>query len=119
MKSKEKFIQTIKLRRVRRIRKKIHGTKERPRLSVFRSNKHIYAQLINDDEGKIIISASDLKEKLKGKNKTSIAKVLGKKLAEESKKKNIKSAVFDKRHYKYHGRIKAVADGAREGGLVI
>lgn len=94
------------------------GTKERPRLSVFRSNKHIFLQLIDDVSGKTIVSASDFQSKAGKKTKTDIAREIGKELAESAKKKKIKKAVFDRGGYKYHGRIKAVAEGAKEGGLV-
>lgn len=100
-----------------RIRAKAVGTKDKPRLSVFRSNKHIFLQLIDDDSKKTLISASDLKIKKKG-TKTEIAREIGKKLAEAAKLKKIKKVVFDRGGYKYHGRVKAAAEGAREGGLI-
>jgi len=106
-----------------RVRAKVHGTKTKPRLSVFRSNKHIFLQLIDDSLGKTLISASDLKipaspasGKKKG-TKTEVAKEVGKLLAEAAKSKKIKNVVFDRGGYKYHGRVKAAAEGAREGGL--
>jgi len=102
--------------RHRRVRAKVHGTKDKPRLSVFRSNKHIFLQLIDDKSGKTLVSESDLKLKKKA-TKTEIAKEVGKLLAEAAKEKKIKKAVFDKGGYKYHGRVKAAAEGAREGGL--
>jgi large subunit ribosomal protein L18 len=102
--------------RHKRVRAKVHGIKDKPRLSVFRSNKHISLQLIDDNSGKTLVSASDLKLKKKG-TKTEIAREVGKKLAESAKLKKIKNVVFDKGGYKYHGRIKAVAEGAKEGGL--
>jgi large subunit ribosomal protein L18 len=105
----------IKIRH-KRIRAKISGAKERPRLSVFRSNKHIFLQLIDDSAGKTLVSASDLKMKKKG-TKTEIAKEVGKELAKLAKAKKIKKVVFDRGGYKYHGRVKASAEGAREGGL--
>jgi len=115
-KTKEKVVK--RLNRHKRVRAKIKGTGERPRLCVFRSNKHIFLQLIDDLSGKTIVSASDIKDSQKSKlNKTDSAKEVGKKLAEEAVKKDIKTAVFDKGGYLYHGRIKSVADGAREGGL--
>lgn len=95
----------------------MHGTSEKPRLLVFRSAKHIYAQLIDDNKGKIIASASDLKLAKSKKNKTEKAKEIGKLIAAEGKKLQVEKAVFDRGGYKYHGRIKAVAEGAREGGL--
>lgn len=105
-------------KRKMRIRKKINGTAERPRLVVFRSSKHIYAQLIDDLAGATLASASTLS--LEGDNirlNVENAKLVGKKVAEEAIKKSITSVVFDRNGFVYHGRIKAVADGAREGGL--
>jgi large subunit ribosomal protein L18 len=105
-------------KRKTRIRKKINGTSERPRLVVFRSNKHIYAQIIDDLAGATLASASTLA--LEGENiRLTIdnAKLVGKKVAEEAINKSITSVVFDRNGFVYHGRIKAVADGAREGGL--
>lgn len=102
--------------RKKRVRAKIWGTKTRPRLSVFRSNRHIFLQLINDDDRKTILSYGDDKIKRKT-NKTEISKEAGKKLAEMAREKKIKRVVFDKGGYKYHGRIKAAAEAAREGGL--
>ncbi|MGC8651233.1 MAG: 50S ribosomal protein L18 [Minisyncoccia bacterium] len=107
-----------KERRQRRVRAKIFGTLERPRLSVFRSSLHIYAQLINDQEGKTLISASDLEvKKDKKTTKQNIAKEVGQLIAHKAKEKNISQAVFDRGSYKYHGRVKELAEGAREGGL--
>lgn len=105
-------------KRKMRIRKKINGTPERPRLVVFRSSKHIYAQIIDDLAGATLASASTLC--LEGDNvrlTVENAKLVGKKVAEEAIKKSITSVVFDRNGFVYHGRIKAVADGAREGGL--
>lgn len=105
-------------KRKMRIRKKINGTPERPRLVVFRSSKHIYAQIIDDLAGATLASASTLS--LEGDNvrlTVENAKLVGKKVAEEAIKKSITSVVFDRNGFVYHGRIKAVADGAREGGL--
>ncbi len=105
----------------RRIRKKISGTPERPRLSVFRSNKHIYAQIIDDEAGQTLVAAStrskELVGQLEGKTKIEQAKLVGKLLAEKALKANVSQVVFDRNGYKYHGRVKALADGAREGGL--
>ena len=101
----------------RRIRKVITGTQEIPRLSVFRSNKDIYAQVINDNEGKTLASASSLKIEGKGKNKTELAFEVGKALAETAKQNGIEKVVFDRGGYLYHGRVKSLADGARKGGL--
>lgn len=102
--------------RHKRVRARAIGTKQRPRLSVFRSNKHIFLQLIDDRAGKTLVSAADLKSKKK-LTKTELAKSAGKKLAETAKEKKIKKVVFDRGGYKYHGRVKAAAEGAREGGL--
>jgi len=99
------------------IRKSLSGTTERPRLSVFKSNKAIYAQLINDEEGQTLVSFSSGKLELKGNNNVATSKEVGKKLAELATKKGIKRAVFDRGGYRYHGQVKALADGAREGGL--
>ena len=100
----------------RKIRMRIMGTKLRPRLSVFKSAQHIYAQLIDDEVGKVLISASDVKAKTKGK-KVDHAMEIGKLIAKEALAKKIEKVVFDRGGFVYHGRIKAVADGAREGGL--
>jgi len=99
-----------------RVRAKVSGTAERPRLSVFRSNRRVFLQLIDDDRGITLVSASDLKLKKKMK-KTEIAKEVGKELAALAAKKKITKAVFDRGGYKFHGRVKAAAEGAREGGL--
>ena len=98
-----------------RIRKKVVGTAERPRLSVFRSNKQIYAQVINDKAGVTLAAASSLGfEKM---NKTEQAKKVGLLLAEKAKAAGVESVVFDRNGYLYHGRVQSLADGAREGGL--
>ncbi len=105
-------------RRHRRVRAKMAGTKDCPRLSVFRSNQHIYAQLIDDVKAVTLLGVSDLKIKKTNKmTKSDIAKEIGKLLAAKAKEHKIECVVFDRGGYKYHGRIKAVADGAREGGL--
>ena len=98
-----------------RVRKKIAGTAERPRLVVFRSDKHIYAQLVDDDAGRTLATVSSLK--IGEGKKSDKAAVVGKTIAEVAKDKGITRVVFDRGGYKYHGRVKAVADGAREGGL--
>ena len=105
-----------RLNRHRRIRAKIKGTEARPRLVVFRSLKYNYAQLINDETGKVIVSASDMKDESKTK-KIETAKKVGETVAKKAKEKGIESCVFDRNGYKYHGRIKAIADSARENGL--
>ncbi len=102
-------------RRHLRVRKKISGTAERPRLVVFRSDKHIYAQLVDDDAGRTIATVSSVKIG-QGKKSEKAAEV-GKQVAVLAKDKGITRVVFDRGGYKYHGRVKAVADGAREGGL--
>lgn len=99
-----------------RIKAKIRGTHERPRLVVFRSLNNHYLQLIDDDKGITIVSLSDYKEKGK-ETKSETAKNLGTKMAELAKEKKITTCVFDRNGYKYHGRVKAIAEGAREGGL--
>jgi len=109
-----------KQRRTTRVRSKIFGTNKRPRLSVFRSNKHVYVQLVNDGEGKTLISLGDMnlsKTMMKDKTKVEIAGLLGEEIAKKAKLKKISSIVFDRGGYKYHGRVKAVAEGARKGGL--
>lgn len=99
-----------------RIRKTVNGTAERPRLCVFRSAKHMYAQVINDVDGKTIVTASSLDVKGDESGK-ELAKIVGTELAKRSLAKGIKQVVFDRNGFIYHGRIKALADGAREGGL--
>ena len=102
----------------KRIRKNISGTSTRPRLSVFRSNKQIYAQVIDDVKGVTITSASsNVKDSTQKVNKTDQAKLIGKEIAENASKAGIKEVVFDRNGYLYHGRVKALADSARENGL--
>ncbi len=103
----------------RRIRGKISGTTERPRLSVFRSNKQIYAQIIDDSEGRTLASASSIDKAIASKtvNKIEQAKLVGQLLAEKAKEAEVETVVFDRGGYVFHGRIKSLADGAREGGL--
>lgn len=98
-----------------RIRKKVNGTSERPRLSVFRSNKQIYAQVINDIEGRTIASASSLG--LEKMPKVQQAEKVGELVAEKAKAAGVEAVVFDRNGYLYHGRVKALADAARKGGL--
>jgi large subunit ribosomal protein L18 len=102
-------------RRHLRVRKKVAGTAERPRLVVFRSDKHIYAQLVDDDAGRTIATVSS--QKVENGKKTEKASEVGKQVAVIAKDWGISRVVFDRGGYKYHGRVKAVADGAREGGL--
>ena len=95
------------------------GTKDRPRLFVFRSNQHIYAQLVDDDNAKILMSASDKDLKVKkGEKKADVAKDVGKLIAKKAMESKIEKVVFDRGGIVFHGRIKALADGAREGGLI-
>ena len=107
--------QQSRLKRKNRIRKKVFGTAERPRLSVFKSNKHLYVQVIDDVNHKTIAQASTLKEKL-GANKEA-AKWVGKAIAERAKTQSVDSVVFDRNGYQYHGVIREIAEAAREGGL--
>ena len=102
----------------RRVRKNIYGSSERPRLSVFRSNKQIYAQIIDDENGVTLVSASSYNSKeVEGKNKSEQAVIVGKTVAEKAIEAGITTVVFDRNGYQYHGRVKSLADGAREGGL--
>jgi large subunit ribosomal protein L18 len=106
-------------RRHLRVRNKIRGTAARPRLVVFRSSKHTYAQLVDDDRGVTLIGASDASEGVQAdaKGKTGKSFALGRLVAEKAKAKGIVTIVFDRAGYRYHGRVKALADGARKGGL--
>src|SRR5689334_20527492 len=106
-----------RLRRRRRVRAKIHGTAERPRISVFRSNRGIFAQVIDDDSGRTVASVSWIEADLRGLGRMEQATRVGTLLAERARAAGVESAVFDRGGYKYHGRVKALADGAREGGL--
>ena len=107
----------IRLRVHSRIREKLSGSGERPRLNVYRSLNHIYAQVIDDQTGKTLVSASSLALKLKTGGNVAAAKEIGKVVAERATEKGIKRVVFDRGGYLYHGRIKALADAAREAGL--
>ena len=108
-------------RRAHRVRAKVRGTADRPRLSVFRSSKHIYAQLIDDLNGVTLAAAStagkEAKSAVKYGGNVKAAATVGQKIAEAAKAKGITKAAFDRGHYRYHGRVKALADAAREGGL--
>ncbi|MCF8331219.1 MAG: 50S ribosomal protein L18 [Bacteroidales bacterium] len=104
----------------RRIRKKIRGSADRPRLSVYRSNKEIYAQIIDDENGKTLVSASSREKTIAEKsdiNKSEKAKLVGISVAEKAVQSEIKTVVMDRNGYLYHGRVKALAEGARKGGL--
>jgi large subunit ribosomal protein L18 len=110
-----------RVRRHERVRKNLKGSTDRPRLNVFRSLSAIYAQVIDDQTGRTLLSAStvdrDLREKMKGLKKSEQAKLVGQAVAERAKDKGIQAVVFDRGGYRYIGRIKALADGAREAGL--
>ncbi len=114
MNKRERYI-----RRKNRARAKLFGTKDKPRLTVFRSNKYIYGQIVDDEKGKTLVATSAKTDKTKGtkKTKTDNATNAGLSLAEKAKKKKIKKVVFDRSGYQYHGRVKAFAQGARKGGL--
>lgn len=107
---------TKRLKNKARIRKKVDGHTDRPRLAVYRSGKHVYAQIIDDSNGKTIVAYSTLAGNINTKNIES-AKKVGAELAKRALEKNIKNVVFDRSGYVFHGRVKAVADGAREAGL--
>ena len=119
--TQRKTVEVSRLRRQRHVRKRLTGSLERPRLAVFRSSKHIYAQVINDANGTTLASASSLDADVKsqqayGGNKAAAA-LVGKAVAERAKKAGIDKVCFDRRSYKYHGRVQALADAAREAGL--
>jgi len=117
--TKEKRL--ARLRRKRRIRKKIFGTEERPRLCVFKSNRHIYAQMINDVEGTTLAAACSLEPEVRkntmGQRRMEISKIVGRLIAKRALERGIKKVVFDRNGFLYHGCIKALADAAREEGL--
>lgn len=115
-KNRTSFKVTKRLKNKARIRKKVDGKQERPRLSVFRSGRHMYAQIIDDTAGKTLVAYSTLEGNLNKKN-IDICKQVGAELAKRAMAKSIKDVVFDRSGYVFHGRIKAVADGAREAGL--
>ena len=110
-----------RIRRHARVRKNLSGTSERPRLNVFRSIAEIYVQVIDDQSGRTLVSASsvdgELRNKMKNLNKTEQAKIVGQTVADRAKSKGITSVVFDRGGFRYMGRVKALADGARENGL--
>jgi large subunit ribosomal protein L18 len=112
----------MRLKRKKRIRKKIRGTPERPRLSVFRSAKHIYAQIVDDLAGCTLAAAStlspEIRDRLGGLKKTEAAREVGRILAEKAKSKGIEKVVFDRNGFLYHGRVKSLAESCREHGLV-
>ncbi len=110
-----------RIRRHRRLRRKVSGIPQRPRLAVFRSLNHIYAQVIDDSSGHTLVAASDLEADVRsqrdGKKKSQIAEKVGDAIARKAVEKGIKAVVFDRGGYKYHGRVKALAEAARKGGL--
>lgn len=117
----KKKVRREKIRK--RVRSKIIGTPERPRLSVYRSLKHIYAQIIDDTKGHTLVAMSSLSKEIRdevrnAKTKTEVSRIVGLALAKKALEKGITKVVFDRNGYKYHGRIKALAEAAREGGLV-
>ena len=115
------LVQTRRKRRQHRVRNRMTGTPERPRLAVFRSSKHIYAQVINDESGTTLVSASsmdpEVKAQLKYGGNKAAATLVGRVVAERAKKAGIDKICFDRRSYKYHGRVAALAQAAREAGL--
>ncbi len=118
---KTKTTTAARIRRHARVRKSVSGRPERPRLAVFRSLGHIYAQVIDDSSGHTMVAACDLEAGLRGqrngKKKTEVAELVGEALARKAAEKGIKAVVFDRGGFKYHGRIKALAEAARKGGL--
>jgi large subunit ribosomal protein L18 len=109
----------VRFKRKRRIRSNVFGTAEKPRFAVFKSNTHIYAQLIDDDKGTTLVSASSLEKEQRGSTRSNLtgAKTIGALLAKRAKDKKIDHVVFDRAGYIYHGKVKALADAAREAGL--
>lgn len=121
MKDKSKLKRNVRIKKKIRIRKRLSGTSERPRLVVYRSNMHISAQIVNDDNHEVICSASsfakDLRASLKGKSKSDFSLGVGKSIAEKAKAKGVKTVVFDRNGFIYHGRVKILADACRKNGL--
>ena len=119
VKGKRKY--QARKRRQRRVRAKLHGTAQRPRLNIFRSNENIFAQVIDDDKGHTIVSAStidtEVAPQLSDKNKTEAARIVGQILAERAKNAGVETVIFDRGGFQYHGRVAALAEGAREAGL--
>ena len=116
------FKKEARVRRKKRVRKKVFGTSEKPRLSVFRSARHIYAQIIDDSQGSTLVAASSLEKQVRDASepgdKKAVAVKIGKLIAGRAKEKGISKVVFDRGGFMYHGRVKALSEGAREGGLV-
>ncbi|MCD6447106.1 MAG: 50S ribosomal protein L18 [Candidatus Marinimicrobia bacterium] len=121
MKDKSKLKRDARIKKKIRIRKRLSGTSERPRLVVYRSNMHISAQIVNDDNHEVICSASsfakDLRASLKDKSKSEFSLSVGKSIAEKAKAKGVKAVVFDRNGFIYHGRVKILADACRKNGL--
>jgi large subunit ribosomal protein L18 len=119
--NQQRLVQTRRLRRQRRVRNRMFGTPERPRLAVFRSSKHIYAQMVNDEAGKTLVSAStrdaEIRKEVKYGGNKAAAALVGRAVAERAKKAGIDKVCFDRRSYKYHGRVAALAQAARDAGL--
>lgn len=112
------ILRSNKSRRKLRVRKKVKGTAERPRLSVYRSNKFIYGQIVDDKLGNTLVNVQAESQKLhKGKDKSKAAFAVGEMIGQKAKEKKISTVVFDRGSYKYHGRVKSFAEGARKGGL--
>ena len=113
--------QAMRIKRKKRIRKKVQGTAERPRLTVFRSARHIYAQVIDDQQGQTLAAASTMEKELRDRsdfeNKKAAAGEIGKRIAQRAANKGVTTVVFDRNGYQYHGRVKAVSESARENGL--
>ena len=114
---KKEAANVARLRRHDRVRKTVSGTQECPRLNVFRSNSHIFAQVINDENGTTLVSSSSVELKLKNGGNVEGAKLVGADIAKKAKEANISKVVFDRGGYQYHGRVEALADAARENGL--
>jgi len=108
-----------RLKRRRRVRAKVHGSAERPRISVFRSNRGVFAQLIDDESGRTLAAVNWTEDDLKSLKRMEQASKAGQLLAERAKAAGVERAVFDRGGYQYHGRVKALAEGAREGGLTV
>ena len=119
--SKRRTVRSGRLRRHARVRKLVQGTAARPRLTIFRSNSHIYCQLIDDDAGRTLAAASDMEADLRAASatpsKVGRAEAVGQRVAERAQAAGVKEVVFDRSGYRYHGRVRALADGARSGGL--
>lgn len=109
-----------RMKRKASIRKKVSGTPERPRLSVYKSNRHTYVQAVDDAAGVTVAAASNLEKELRGgKNRTAEMAALGTRIAERLKAKNVSAVVFDRNGYRYHGKVKAIADAARKAGITL